>query len=200
MLQSPGRRGVPHKPRLNDEIRFLQSWFQNPLKTGAVSPSGRALARLMAGYLDPNQDGPVIELGPGTGPVTKALLNRGFAPERLFLIEYNREFCGLLRRRYPGVTVIQGDAYEMRRTLKDQLPGPAVGTISSLPLFTRSPQDRERMVNEAFDLCIPSAPFVQFTYAVVSPVPLKHGEIHGERSPRVWWNLPPARVWAYRRP
>ncbi len=200
MLQSPNPRGPKSKPQVNDEIRFLQSWFQSPLKTGAVSPSGRALAKMMAGYLDPKVEGPVIELGPGTGPVTRALLNRGFAPERLFLIEYNREFCGLLRRRYPGVTVIQGDAYEMRETLKDKLPAPAIGTISSLPLFTRSPQDRDRMVNEAFDLCVQDAPFVQFTYAVVSPVPLKPGQIKGERSPRVWWNLPPARVWVYRRP
>lgn len=200
MLHLPERRGVPLKPRMNDEIRFLQSWFQNPLKTGAVSPSGRALAKMMASYLDPRIKGPVIELGPGTGPVTKALLERGFAPERLFLIEYNREFCHLLRLRYPGVTVIQGDAYEMRKTLAGKLPGPAVGVISSLPLFTRPPHDRDRMVNEAFDLCVEDGPFVQFTYAVVSPVPLKTGEIEGKRSPRVWMNLPPARVWVYRRP
>ncbi len=56
------------------------------------------------------------------------------------------------------------------------------------------------MVNEAFDLCVEDGPFVQFTYAVVSPVPLKTGEIEGKRSPRVWMNLPPARVWVYRRP
>lgn len=200
MLQSQDRHYAPVKPKFDDEIRFLQSWFQSPLKTGAVSPSGRALAKMMASYLDPAIPGPVIELGPGTGPVTKALLDRGFAPERLFLIEYNREFCSLLRLRYPGVTVLHGDAYAMADTLKGRLPGPAVGVISSLPLFTRSPADRERMVEEAFDLSVPNAPFVQFTYAVVSPVPLKPGQIEGERSPRVWMNLPPARVWAYRRP
>lgn len=188
------------KPPLKDEVRFLQSWFQNPLKTGAVSPSGPALAKMMARYLDPSHDGPVIELGPGTGPVTKALLERGFAPERLYLIEYNPDFCALLRLRYPGVTVIQGDAYALGRTLAGKLPGPAVGTISSLPLFTMPQPERHRMVNEAFDLCQPGAPFVQFTYAMVSPVPLLPGKIEGEVSPRVWRNLPPARVWAYHRP
>lgn len=188
------------KPHLKDEVRFLQSWLQNPLKTGAVSPSSPALAKMMASYLDPKQDGPVIELGPGTGPVTKALLQRGFTPERLFLIEYNPEFCALLRLRYPGVTVINGDAYALRKTLADRLPGKAVGTISSLPLFTMPQAERHRMVNEAFDLSHPGTPFVQFTYAVVSPVPLVPGAIEGERSPRVWMNIPPARVWAYRRP
>ncbi|MDI4666376.1 phospholipid methyltransferase [Xanthobacter autotrophicus] len=205
MLQSHDQRRPLHKPslpkpNLKDEVRFLQSWFQNPLKTGAVAPSSPALAKMMASYLDPKQDGPVIELGPGTGPVTKALLQRGFAPERLFLIEYNPEFCALLRLRYPGVTVINGDAYTLAKTLTGRLPGKAVGTISSLPLFTMPESERHRMVNEAFDMSHPGSPFVQFTYAVVSPVPLVPGAIEGERSPRVWRNIPPARVWAYRRP
>lgn len=200
MLHSQEHRSPRHRPRLPDEVRFLQSWIQNPLKTGAVSPSSPALARMMASYIDPRQDGPVIELGPGTGPVTKALLKRGIAPERLFLIEYNPEFCTLLRLRYPGVTVIQGDAYALPQTLAGKLPGPAAGIVSSLPLFTMPQPERHRMVNEAFDLSAPGAPFVQFTYAVVSPVPLIPGRIEGQRSPRVWRNLPPARVWAYRRP
>ena len=65
---------------LEDEARFLRSWFERPLVTGAVTPSGKMLARTMAAYVDPRRDGPVIELGPGTGPVTEALLRRGLAP------------------------------------------------------------------------------------------------------------------------
>jgi len=80
MLHRPADRCASrHKPKL-DEVRFLHSWLQNPLRTGAVSPSGRALAKTMAGFVDPKQDGPVIELGPGTGPVTSALIARGVAP------------------------------------------------------------------------------------------------------------------------
>lgn len=198
--RSPHRKSLLSRPPLKDEARFLKSWFQNPLKTGAVSPSSPALARMMARYLDPAMDGPVIELGPGTGPVTKALIERGFAPERLFLIEYNPDFCALLRLRYPGATIIHGDAYQLGKTLAGKLPGKAVGTISSLPLFTMPQDERHRMVNEAFDLSHPQTPFVQFTYAVVSPVPLLPGKIEGKVSPRVWRNIPPARVWAYHRP
>ena len=98
------------------------------------------------------------------------------------------------------ITLVNGDAYTLAKTLRDRLPGKAVGTISSLPLFTMPESERHRMVNEAFDLSHPGTPFVQFTYAVVSPVPLVPGAIEGERSPRVWMNIPPARVWAYRRP
>lgn len=191
------RSAVTPKKR-PDEVRFLQSWLQNPLRTGAVSPSGRALARTMARYVDPLSDGPVIELGPGTGPVTSALIERGVAPERLVLIEYNPQFCTLLRTRFPGATVIQGDAYDMVRTLNGAVQTPAAAVVSSLPLFTRPVPERYSLLDQAFALSQPRAPFIQFTYAVVSPLPLEAARFHAEVSPRVWANLPPARVWVYR--
>ncbi|MDR6953521.1 phosphatidylethanolamine/phosphatidyl-N-methylethanolamine N-methyltransferase [Ancylobacter sp. 3268] len=181
-----------------DEVRFLQSWLQDPLRTGAVSPSGRALARTMAGYVDPDSDGPVIELGPGTGPVTAALIARGVAQERLVLIEYNPEFCKLLRTRFPGATVIRGDAYGIGKTLDGSLDKPAAAVVSSLPLFTRPVAERYSLLDQSFDLSRPQAPFIQFTYAVVSPVPLQPERFDSHRSPRIWANLPPARVWVYR--
>ena len=100
--------------KVADEGRFLRSWLEDPLRVGAVSPSGRALARMMARYVDPQAPGPVIELGPGTGSMTRALLERGVAPERLFLIEFDPNFCKLLKERFPGVNVIEGDAYAFR--------------------------------------------------------------------------------------
>ena len=61
----------PRRDPLEDEARFLRSWFERPLVTGAVTPSGKMLARTMASYVDPRLEGPVVELGPGTGPVTE---------------------------------------------------------------------------------------------------------------------------------
>lgn len=185
------------KPKL-DEVRFLHSWLQSPLRTGAVSPSGRALAKKMASYVDPRQDGPVIELGPGTGPVTSALVARGVAPERLVLIEYNPEFCTLLKHRFPGATVIRGDAYDMASTLDGTLADSAIAVVSSLPLFTKSVPERRNLLRQAFELSLPDAPFIQFTYAVVSPMPLAQTPVKAHRSPRIWLNLPPACVWVYR--
>ncbi|HSI38970.1 MAG TPA: methyltransferase domain-containing protein [Xanthobacteraceae bacterium] len=199
MLHRTAHRPLtPKSGRKPDEVRFLQSWLQNPLRTGAVSPSGRALAKAMASYVDPGQDGPVIELGPGTGPVTAALVARGVAPERLVLIEYNPEFCALLRHRFPAATVIRGDAYDMAKTLDGQLAAPAVAVVSSLPLFTRPVPERENLLAQALRLSRPGAPFIQFTYAVVSPMPPAPGRVKAQRSPRVWLNLPPACVWVYR--
>jgi phosphatidylethanolamine/phosphatidyl-N-methylethanolamine N-methyltransferase len=160
------------------------------------------LARTMAAYVDPRLEGPVVELGPGTGPVTEALIRRGVAPERLILVEFNPDFCRLLTHRFPGVRVIQGDAYNMRASLEDVLTQPAAATISSLPLFTKPLEQRLDLLNTAHDLMRPGAPFVQFTYAVVPPSAARceAGSYTADRSNRVWLNLPPARVWVYRRP
>lgn len=185
--------------RFRHEARFLRSWLDRPLTTGAVTPSGKALARAMAAPVDPHGTGPVIELGPGTGPVTEALLRRGIAPGRLVLVEYAPEFADMLRQRFPGVTVVTGDAYDIGATLRGHLDAPASAIVSSLPLLTKSIHRRAALLNACFDLAAPGAPFIQFTYGVVPPVPLKSGAFDARAGKRVWWNLPPARVWVYRR-
>jgi phosphatidylethanolamine/phosphatidyl-N-methylethanolamine N-methyltransferase len=189
------RRGVP----LDDEVRFLRSWIERPLTTGAVAPSGKHLARTMARYVDPASDGPVVELGPGTGPVTQALVKAGVAPARLVLVEFNPDFCRVLQLRYPDATIVQGDAYSIRRLLESLLVRPAAAVVSSLPLITKPIRMRVRLLRDAFDLMQPGAPFVQFTYSVASPVPTRLKGLSAEASQRIWMNLPPARVWVYRK-
>jgi phosphatidylethanolamine/phosphatidyl-N-methylethanolamine N-methyltransferase len=186
------------KLRLDDEVRFIASWIQHPLKVGAVSPSGRALARAIAAEIDPARPGPVVELGPGTGPVTEALVERGIAPERLILVEYDAEFCTLLRRRFPQATVVEGDAYMLADTLADVAKEPLAAVVSCLPLMTRPLSVRVRLLNAAMRLLQPGAPYVQFTYAMTAPIPSRHRRYRVTSSPRIWKNLPPARVWVYR--
>ncbi|GGE29714.1 methyltransferase [Agaricicola taiwanensis] len=178
----------------------MRSWFDRPLITGAVTPSGKALAKAMAAPVDLDAAGPVVELGPGTGPMTAALLKRGIAPERLVLVEYSHEFADMLRLRFPGVQVVRGDAYAAREVLRDRLAEPASAIVSSLPLLTKPAPRRAALLNDCFDLAAPNAPFIQFTYGVVPPVPTKEFSFVADGGRRVWWNLPPARVWVYRRP
>jgi phosphatidylethanolamine/phosphatidyl-N-methylethanolamine N-methyltransferase len=185
--------------RLDDEVRFIRSWFEKPLSTGAVTPSGRLLARTMARYVDPAIPGPVIELGPGTGPVTEALIGEGIDPQRLVLVEFNPVFCQLLRKRFPEATVVQGDAYSLRHALGGILQQPAAALVSGLPLVTKPMRVRLRLLREAFELLRPGAPFVQFTYAVMPPIPRKLAGVSAEGSERIWKNMPPARVWVYRK-
>jgi len=189
------KRGI----RLDDEVSFLRSWIERPLSTGAVTPSGKILARTMARYVDPHSNGPVVELGPGTGPVTEALVEAGIAPSRLVLVEFNPTFCRILRARYPEATLVQGDAYSLRRLLETLLLQPAAAVVSGLPLVTKPIKMRLRLIRDAFDLMLPGAPFVQFTYSVASPLPQRLGGFSAEASERIWMNLPPARVWVYRR-
>ena len=161
--------------RLDDEVRFIRSWIERPLAIGAVTPSGRILARAMARYVDPNSAGPVVELGPGTGPVTEALVEAGVAPSRLVLVEFNPAFCRILRSRYPDATLVQGDAYSLRRLLATLLLQPAAAVVSGLPLVTKPIRMRLRLIRDAFDLMVPGAPFVQFTYSVAAPLPKRLG-------------------------
>jgi phosphatidylethanolamine/phosphatidyl-N-methylethanolamine N-methyltransferase len=185
--------------RLDDEVRFIRSWIERPLSIGAVTPSGKPLARTMARYVDPASNGPVVELGPGTGPVTEALVEAGVSPSRLVLVEFNPSFCRILRSRYPDATLVQGDAYSMRRLLETLLLQPAAAVVSGLPLVTKPITERLRLIRDAFDLMVPGAPFVQFTYSVAAPLPKRIGGFSVEASERIWMNIPPARVWVYRK-
>jgi len=162
-------------------------------------PSGRLLARTMAHYVDPYAEGPVVELGPGTGAITNALIERGVDPKRLVLVEYNPGFCALLRDRYPQAKVVQGDAYTLRDTLWNVLSAPATAIVSGLPLVTKPMMTRLKLVRDAFAALLPGAPFVQFTYAVIPPIPKSLPGVSTEASERIWMNLPPARVWVYRK-
>jgi phosphatidylethanolamine/phosphatidyl-N-methylethanolamine N-methyltransferase len=197
-LQSSVR--ASKKPlRLDDEVRFIRSWIEKPLHMGAVMPSGRLLARTMAHYVDIHGTAPVVELGPGTGAITSALVERGVDPKRLVLVEYNPSFCALLRDRYPQAKVVQGDAYRLRDTLWNVLSAPAAAVVSGLPLVTKPMLTRLKLVRDAFAALAPGAPFVQFTYSVVPPIPKSLPGVTTEASERIWMNLPPARVWVYRK-
>jgi len=166
---------------------------------GAVMPSGRLLARTMAQYVDIDSDDPVIELGPGTGAITSALLHRGVDQKRLVLVEYNSGFCALLRDRYPQARVVHGDAYTLRDTLWNVLGTPASAIVSGLPLVTKPMSTRLKLIRDAFAALAPGAPFVQFTYSVAPPIPKSLPGVSTEASERIWMNLPPARVWVYRK-
>jgi phosphatidylethanolamine/phosphatidyl-N-methylethanolamine N-methyltransferase len=190
---------VQKKPLpLDDEMQFIRSWIEKPISTGAVMPSGKALARTMARYVDPQSKGPVIELGPGTGPVTSALVAHGIDPARLVLVEFNPNFCRMLRSRYPAATVVQGDAYRLRGLLETYVREPAAAVVSGLPLVTKPLRTRLRLIADAMALLAPGAPFVQFTYAMVPPIPKALAGLTAEASETIWMNLPPARVWVYR--
>ncbi|MBN9672768.1 class I SAM-dependent methyltransferase [Roseibium aggregatum] len=196
------------RARVLEEVKFIRSWAQHPLRTGAITPSGPELAAKMASFVTPQPHSRVVELGPGTGVVTKALLDRGFSHPQLNLIEYSAEFCDLLSLRYPGLPVLQGDAYALRASLAqpggffggDVEPRHSLdGIVSSLPLLTRPEPVRKALLDDALDLLKPGAPFIQFSYGLTAPVKPNSRAVSVFSSDWVWKNLPPARVWVYRK-
>jgi phosphatidylethanolamine/phosphatidyl-N-methylethanolamine N-methyltransferase len=190
----------PHGRGLVDSARFLKTLMVAPRLTGAVAPSGRALARAMAAAAGPPPHGIIVELGPGTGPVTRSLIESGVARERLALIEYDPGFCRLLKQRFAPAKIIQGDAYDLPRTLAE-LAGQRIGAVvSSLPLLNQPPARREKLIADAFRLMGPTGIFVQFTYGLQSPIPLEASanRYAAVRSRPILLNLPPAFVWTYR--
>lgn len=187
------------KQHLIDNTNFIRSWIESPLLTGAIAPSGQALARTMASYVDFQKNAPIVELGPGTGAVTNALIQAGAAEEQLVLLEYSNDFCIFLKKKYPKATIIQGDAYNIGQTLNNKIKGPAGAIVSSLPLMTKPVEKRISLLNEAHRLMESDAPFVQFTYALKAPIPKQSHLYDITCSPRIWKNLPPASVWVYRK-
>ena len=183
---------------LTDNLRFLRALIARPKNIGAVAPSSRGLARAIARQIDPACPGPVLELGPGTGVITAALLDRGIAPERLTVIEYDADFAAAIAARFHGVHVIQGDAFDLSRTLAARPAEPFAGIISGIPLLNFPVARRQAYVESLANRLVPGAPLIQFSYGMHAPVvpPPDHSVLCAAL---VWANLPPARVWVYRK-
>jgi phosphatidylethanolamine/phosphatidyl-N-methylethanolamine N-methyltransferase len=165
---------------------------------GAIAPSSPSLARAVAAQVDPGSRGPVLELGPGTGAMTREILARGVSPDRMILIEADPEFAKQIAREFPGVHVIRGDAFDLDGSLGRLVSQPFAAVISGIPLLNHSLAKRHALIDGAFRRLAPGAPLVQFSYGFSSPVPPPAG-ITVRLAAFVWKNLPPARVWVYRR-
>ena len=186
-----------HRTPMSDEWQFFRGLFARPRNVGAIAPSSPALARAIAEQVDPSAPGPLLELGPGTGVVTEALIARGIAPERITAIEFDPDFARIVASRFPRVSVINGDAFDLAKTLGHR-KGPFAAIVSGLPLLNFPSGQREGLIAAALDLLAPGAPFVQFSYGLHSPVAPPEGA-HVQQAAFVMLNLPPARVWVYRK-
>lgn len=201
---SPGPSAAPLPPDgagSEGEIAlFLRRWLANPLGIGAIAPSAPALARRMARETLVRDGEWVIELGPGTGSVTRALLAAGVPEDRLILIERDRQLHDYLARRFPAATLIHGDARRLARVLPPSCRGRVSTVVSSLPLVSLPKRSRDAIVNGAFAVLAPGGRFVQYTYGLFSPLPRKALGLEGRKVAFAGINLPPASVWRYTRP
>ncbi len=186
--------------RIGDEVLFFRTWATNPLKLGAVSPTSRALAELMVKHAAPDPAGYVLELGPGTGVVTQALIDAGIAPERIVGIEYDKGFHRRLRARFPRVNFIQGDAFDLEATLGEFRDLRFSAAISGLPLLNIPKAKRAPYLEAILDRLVPGGIVSQLSYSLTPPQEAIGGRLKVDKSKWVTRNLPPGRAWIYTRP
>jgi phosphatidylethanolamine/phosphatidyl-N-methylethanolamine N-methyltransferase len=181
---------------LTDTSLFLQEWFANPQRTGSVAPSSPQLAAAMAHWLPSNPDSFVLELGPGTGAVTEALIKRGLREDRLVAIERNPKMARLLRDKFPRAQIINGDAWHLDHLLRSRRePIESVGAvISSLPLLNFPHAEAEALTQKIRAMLEPQGNWVQYSYHLGKKQVRGASSFQLRASKIVWLNFPPARV------
>jgi phosphatidylethanolamine/phosphatidyl-N-methylethanolamine N-methyltransferase len=194
------KSGVSLVERFEDEVRFFKTWATSPIKMGSVSPTSRALASLMVKHAGPDPSGYTLEIGPGTGVVTQALLAAGIPPDRIVSVEYDKDFCRLLRKRFPGMAIMQGDALDLDRALGEYRDVTCSAVLSGLPLLNVPRAKRVPYLESLFDRLVPGGKIAQLSYSPVPPQDAVPGRFTVQGSKWVTLNFPPGRVWVYRRP
>jgi phosphatidylethanolamine/phosphatidyl-N-methylethanolamine N-methyltransferase len=185
--------------KFDEEIRFFKGWMHGPKAVGSILPTSSITARRMASVVNPQSGLPVLELGPGTGVITKAILQRGVAPSDLYCVEYSSEFAEHLREDFPGVNIVEGDAFDLDTTLGEQRGQKFDSVVSAVPLLNFPVNDRVKIIEDLLRRIPHGRPVVQITYGPMSPVPAGRGNYKIEHLDFIIRNVPPARLWVYRR-
>ncbi len=177
---------------------FFRRWMANPLQMGSVVPSSPSLCRRIAALVTRGPGEAVLELGAGTGVVSRALLDAGVPPERLLVVEIVSDMADHLRSALPGVDVLCGDAFDLGRVLPKRWHGRIGTAICGIPLVLLPMAEQKRFV-DAVDAVAPGRGFLLYTYCITSPLPYRKLGLTARREAWTPWNLPPASVWRYRR-
>ncbi|MCF3640798.1 class I SAM-dependent methyltransferase [Rhizobium sp. TRM95111] len=185
--------------KFDDEIRFFKGWMSNTRAVGSIIPTSSVTARRMASVTDPSSDLPVLELGPGTGVITKAILQRGIEPARLVSVEYSTDFYNHLLARFSGVRFINGDAFDLDRTLGDLKDQTFDSVVSAVPLLNFPMHRRVSLIEDLLGRIPVGRPVVQISYGPLSPVIAMPDRYQISHLDFVVRNIPPAQLWVYRR-
>ncbi|WP_075997117.1 phospholipid N-methyltransferase PmtA [Salaquimonas pukyongi] len=185
--------------RFDEEIRFFKSWVESPKAMGTMFPTGQVIASRMAGVINTGSGLPVLELGPGTGAITKAILRHGVEPQNVYSVEYTASLIPPLETEFPGVSFIHGDAFDLQTTLGDKASMTFDSVVSALPLLNFPVKQRIALVKDLLGRIPAGRPIVQLSYGPNSPVPPDWETYTVEPLDWIFRNLPPARLWIYRR-
>ncbi|MCY6383107.1 phospholipid N-methyltransferase PmtA [Hoeflea prorocentri] len=188
-----------HVDKFGRKLRFFKGLMSQPKTVGAIVPTSVFMARRMASVANPASGLPVLELGPGTGVVTKAILRRGIAPEKLVSVEFSDEFCRHLKKEMPDIGLVHGDAFRLDETLGSLKSTRFDCVISGLPLLNFPVADRVKLLEDALNRIPSGRPFLQFCYGPLPPIPHGRGHYTIKRFGWEFRNIPPAQMWLYRK-
>lgn len=186
----------------NSALVFFSALVREPRRVGAIGPSGPNLGRVMAREVDLSRPGIVVELGGGTGSITRALLLNGVSDDRLLVVEREPDLHSHLCEKFPSVRVVRGDALNLGGILEDQGLSGVNAVVSGLPLLNFPESMRIAFLQQAFSQMDEDGVFIQFTYGVTCPIPKKRLQAAGFQARPVsvvWRNFPPATVWRFSR-
>jgi phosphatidylethanolamine/phosphatidyl-N-methylethanolamine N-methyltransferase len=182
------------------KMLFLKQFLSKPFGIGSITPSGKQLARLMVSNLHLEEDDLVVELGPGTGVFTTELLRQGVPPANIILVEFNPNFACYLRKEFPKLRIIEGDASALPDLLKSVGIGKIKRIISGIPMRSLTPTMRDAITLGIANSLETGGVVVQFTYALMAPLPklqAKQNGLSGMKVATALQNIPPASIWRY---
>ena len=184
--------------KFDEEIRFFKGWQRDKKGVGALLPTSLVTARRMASVIDMSSGLPVLELGAGTGVITKAILERGVKPADLVSIEYASHFYELLRKKFADVDVRNGDVFELDTVLADRRDQMFDSVISAVPMLSFPLERRIALMKSLLARIPPGRPVIQITHGPMSPLPAMPEAYEIAHYDFVVRNLPPAQLWLYR--
>lgn len=187
--------------------RFLREFIRKPASTGAIVPSSAELARLMAEEAALDGASLIVEFGPGTGPITRALIEGKPANAKLIAIERNEEFVAMLRERHPGLDVVHDCVQELHNILAARGETAADRIVSGLPWGAFDEAMQRDIMKAAHESLADDGVFVTFAYLQGFALPpawrfrklLREMFADVRQSDVVWRNVPPAFVYTCRK-
>ena len=189
----------PKVDTTQETLLFLKRWLKHPLRLGAIAPSSPALTSLVSRNVSAKPGNYIVELGAGTGTLTRRLLEHGILSEQLYVVELDPELCRFLETSLPDIRVIQGNAAELASLLPKHVIGKVSTIVSGMPVSTMPLNLQKKIIDSCFKIMKPDGEIVQYSYHVTSPIPAFKLGLKKERIGITWLNLPPAFLWRYQR-